>query len=727
MRILNFALALSLFFCVAVSGAGANTPPPPDVVHVDVSHKIQSFRPLEALGSTVDKEPAGSIPRLYSPQNVKQMLAAGWGWLSYRLFTELSVQDWHWNPAGTFSAGDRGYWTSSASTARTPIADSFGYRLTHRGNQSDQGNNEDYSRLDDGDLKTYWKSDPYLSHEYTGDSDSDHPQWVVVDLGAKATVDAMRIDWSNPYAVRYEVAYWTGADAIGDPANGKWVTFPHGSVTGARGGRVVIALGQPKPKVRFIRLLMSKSSGSCDSHGPADRRDCMGYAIAEIGAGSVDAAGAFHDLVKHVACAGVKSGPYACRGTQTATYTSSTDPWHATADRVLNQEQPGLDLIARSGLTRGLPAMYPVPMLYSTPENAVNEIRYLKARGYRVGYVELGEEPDGQYTTPEDDAALYVQWAKALHAYDRSLMLGGPVFSGVNSDLQTWPDAYGNVSWLSRFLAYLRVRGRMSDLSFMSYEHYPFLGCEHGNALMHDLLVEPSIVKTVADAWRADGLPPNVPLYVTEANFTFVNFSETPMLIEGALWQADYMAGSLANGVSKVVYYQYEPVPLSQNKDCPADWGNLTMFAADGSANIHARTAQFYSGVMLMQYWLAAGNGMHDLYPASANIKRNGNALMTAYAVKRPDGQWSVLLINKDYRAHTVALEIGNGYLRDVTRVTFGSAQYVWRPLGAASHPDPAGPPLLTHLPGGPHATYAIPAQSITVLRGRAASEGALR
>jgi hypothetical protein len=174
---------------------------------------------------------------------------------------------------------------------------------------------------------------------------------------------------------------------MNDPPNGEWIRFPNGAVTSGGGGRSTIRLDRNGVKTRFVRVLMSRSSGTCDSHGSGDTRDCVGYAIAELGLGTMDGAGPFHDAMKHAACAGVKSGPYACTGDQTATYTSSTDPWHAASDRVLNQEQPGLDTIARSGLTRGMGAMYPVPMLYSTPENAVNELRYLKARGYPISYV----------------------------------------------------------------------------------------------------------------------------------------------------------------------------------------------------------------------------------------------------------------------------------------------------------------------------------------------------
>ena len=392
-----FCLACSTFTLPARADGAQHV----DIVRIDAQSgdRITTFRPIAALGSTVDKEPAGSIPALYSKSNISAMLDAGLGWLSYRLFTELSDQDWHWNPAGSFSAGDAGYWTSSASPASALISDSFGYRLPHRGNTTDQGNNESYSRLDDGDPSTYWKSDPYLTRAYTGESDELHPQWVVVDLGQPENIDEVHIAWTNPYATSYVLASWTGDDAINDPGTGTWSAIPIArkdrTFTTKRG-----AQGAPDDVVRFVkpvsarylRLLMLHSSNTCDTHGSADIRNCVGYAIAELSAGYTDSGGTFHDLVYHAPCGGANPGKQPCGLRQTATYVSSVDPWHSAADRVLNQEQPGLDLIARSGLTRGYPAMYPVAMLYSTPENAVAEIRYLRERGYPVSFIELGED-----------------------------------------------------------------------------------------------------------------------------------------------------------------------------------------------------------------------------------------------------------------------------------------------------------------------------------------------
>ena len=41
-----------------------------------------------------------------------------------------------------------------------------------------------------------------------------------------------------------------------------------------------------------------------------------------------------------------------------------------------------------------------------------------------------------------------------------------------------WPDAQGRTSWMGRFVDYLKSHGRISDLAFVSFEHYPFEPCE---------------------------------------------------------------------------------------------------------------------------------------------------------------------------------------------------------------------------------------------------------
>jgi hypothetical protein len=200
-----------------------------------------------------------------------------------------------------------------------------------------------------------------------------------------------------------------------DQGNGEWKNFSAGIVTNGKGGAVTLTLDSSPVSTKFVRVLMTASSNTCDTHGSSDRRNCVGYAIREIYVGATTASGDFKDLLQH-----------SPDQKQSLTYCSSVDPWHEPSDlyvapdRMESGDQPGLDLFYTSGITRGLPAVIPVAMLYGTPEDSVAQMTYLKLRGYPVWYVEMGEEPDGQYMQPEDYGAFYLQWATALHRVIRT-------------------------------------------------------------------------------------------------------------------------------------------------------------------------------------------------------------------------------------------------------------------------------------------------------------------
>ncbi len=321
---------------------------------------------------------------------------------------------------------------------------------------------------------------------------------------------------------------------------------------------------------RFVRLLLADSSGTCDPREAHDRRNCVGFAIREIHLGTLAATGDFRDLTRH-----------APDQSQTATFCSSVDPWHRPADVENHQgDQSGLDLFFTSGATRGLPAMIPVAVLYGTPEDAAAEIAYVEKRGYPISYVELGEEADGQYMTPEHYASLYVQWAAAIHEVDPTLKLGGPAFTSSNEDVPAWPDARGDTSWLGRFLRYLKARGRLADLAFMSFEHYPYEPCKYS---WDDLYDEPRLIGHILQAWRDDGLPPDVPTLVTEVNIAWL--ANGPFVDTfGALWLADYVGAFLTAGGSGTFYFDYMPMPLS--RACDGTAGGFTMFRTDASYRI---------------------------------------------------------------------------------------------------------------------------------------------
>jgi hypothetical protein len=684
-------------------------------VRVDASHAVNTFRPLNALGTTVDRVPSNATDMFFRPDQIKQVLSAGWGVVSYRQNTDLFVQAWHWNPKGKWSdSAGKGYFTGD-STPTEMIRHSYGYGLQHRGFTRNGGTEFDgFSRLDDGDTNTYWKSNPYLSKAFSGEDDALHPQWIVIDLGKKQDVNAMRIAWADPYAVDYQVQYWTGdGDAMDEPVSGEWKTFDSGAVTNSKGGTVTLKLASGTVNTKFVRVLMTRSSNTCDAHGSDDRRNCVGYAIREVYVGTGEGEG-FKDLLQH-----------SPDQKQSLTYCSSVDPWHEPSDlyvapdRMESGDQPGFDLFFTSGITRGLPAIIPVALLYETPENSAAQMAYLKKRGYPIAYVEMGEEADGQYMLPEDYGALYLQWATALHAVDPSFKLGGPAFQGVTEDIKAWPDARGKTSWFTRFLDYLRAHGRLKDFTFMSFEHYPYDGCE---TPWKNLYEEPQLLTHIMQVWRDDGLPPNLPLLDTETN---AHGAEASVDIFGALWLADTFAGFLTAGGQSTHYYHalsYSP----PHPACANSWGTYHMFMTDKNYEIRQKTSQYFAAQLLTEEWVQAGNANHELFAAASDVKdAEGHVLVTAYAVKRPDGQWSIMLINKDYdHPHDVriAFEDGKasrGFTGDVTMLTFGKAQYQWHSARRDGYADPDGPAIKSTIRGGNEVVYTLPPASLNILRGQ--------
>ncbi len=109
-----------------------------------------------------------------------------------------------------------------------------------------------------------------------------HPQWIVVDLAQLQQITSIQIKWAEPYAVHYIVQYWTGDDPIKAVTRGVWQTFPGGVITNGQGGSATLQLSATPLPVRFLRILMTESSNTCDSHGSSDPRNCVGYAIYEL-------------------------------------------------------------------------------------------------------------------------------------------------------------------------------------------------------------------------------------------------------------------------------------------------------------------------------------------------------------------------------------------------------------------------------------------------------------
>ncbi len=661
-------------------------------VDIDPTRVLREFEPQTYFGGCLDGGLKGSVRPLYRSKNVEAMGSMGIKSLSYRLRTELGCEAWHWNPEGSWSdeARKQGYWTSSAVPTK-PIQLTWGYYLPRRGNTYDQANNDGYSRIDDGDPNTYWKSNPYLDPDLSGDRKV-CPEWIVVDLHHKAHVNGIRIRWANPFAVRFRIEYWQGEEDLNDDdrPKGAWKVFPNGIREHGLGGDEVINLGTVR-NTRFVRILLLSSSHTAEPAGYLDPRDKMGYAVREIELGSL-VNGALEDEIVHQK-----------DKDQTAIFTSSTDPWHRAVDRDVNTEQPGFDLVLKSGLVRSRPSLLPVSALYGTPEDAQAEIRWLRARHFPLSGLEIGEEPDGQCVDPEDYAVLYVQFAKAIKAVAPDLAVGGPCLQRTLADYSRFPNHHAT-SWMARFARSMNDRDQLGCLNFASFEWYP-LEKPYGD-LDDDLTTSSDLLTRAVAKLRSAGLPSNVPWYITEYGYAALAGPKEVDLPD-AILNADIAARFLQLGGKAAFQYGFEPGALDSDYD--HQWGNLISWLVDKSGNAKYPMPAYWTARMLTSQWCSSKGGVHRLVQSTSSDR-----MITTYVLRRPDPTYSVLLLNKDSkRSRTLTLQVRGKSVKTGSISQFGRAQYAWKEAGKAGHPIRTYPPADRPFNG----SVVLPPMSVTVVR----------
>jgi F5/8 type C domain len=677
---------------------------------VATDHPVNRCVPTEDLGAGVDGHEKGECAQMFTDKNITEMLSAGLGPLTYRLRTELGGEVWHWNPHGTWSdpVHKCGYWTSDDSLGE-PITVSYGYGLPRRGNTIDQANDDGYSRIADGNKQSFWKSNPYLDSHFTGSGDA-HPQWVIIDLGGHKPVNAIRIHWAAPYAKQYKVEYWPGDDPmhLHPDEDDDWQPFAHGNIENAQGGDELIRLAERPRSAQFVRIVMSNSSHT-SAQSSDDIRDSLGFTIREIELGNIDKRNHFHDHMRHAPD----------RHRQTIVYVSSTDPWHRAEDIDYSTEQPGLDFILRSKLTNNLPVLVPIGVLYDTPDNAAAEINYLLRRNYSLEGIELGEEPDGQWASPEDYAALYTGVARRLVSLNSHLKLGGPSLQNFEDQLLTWADASGNRSWMNRFLKY--VRSANAPFEFFSFEFYPFDNiCANPAPL---LLQIPKRLRAMMAALRGDGVPSDIPWLMSEYGYSV--FAGRPEVdIEGALFEADTVAAFLTLGGAKPYLYGYEPNYLQDELKC--SWGNLMILQLNARKDQLNRLSAYYTSQLITKEWMQSTNEPHEIFRVTVKqTKPRSSPPVTVYAVHRPDTQWSLLAINKNpTRAARLNLVFNIpdakqpvSFAGPVELIQFSRQQYAWHADGPNGQPTRSLAPA--HITQEASSFYELPPYSLTVLRGQ--------
>jgi hypothetical protein len=256
---------------------------------------------------------------------------------------------------------------------------------------------------------------------------------------------------------------------------------------------------------------------------------------------------------------------------------------------------------------------------------------------------------------------------------------------------------------------------------------------------------EPGLVSHILQVWHDDGVPTDMPMFITEGNLSS-SASETFQDIFAGLWLADYIGAFLNAGGNGVYFFHY--LPLQMEPGCNSSPGTFGMFTVNKNYEIQQPLPQFFVAQMINLDWVQPGGREHEVYSATSDVRDGaGHELVTAYAVKRPDGQWSVMLVNRDQEvAHKVRVFFQGragavAFGGPVEISTFGSAQYQWHPaatnfMAHAEHAaertvvaytkgwaDPDGPVARTKENAGKDTEYELPAASVTVIRGRVSTK----
>jgi hypothetical protein len=227
-------------------------------------------------------------------------------------------------------------------------------------------------------------------------------------------------------------------------------------------------------------------------------------------------------------------------------------------------------------------------------------------------------------------------------------------------------------------------------------------------------------------------------MFITESNIA-AGDDESFVDIFAALWWTDYVGAFLEAGGKAVYYFHY--IPLGESLGCHGTSpGTFAMFTTDKNYQILQPNSQFFAGQMINLEWVQPGSGEHRMFPSASDIVDGaGHKLVTSYAVLRPDGEWSLMVVNKDQEnAHPVRIVFEDEksgretfYAGSVNMVTFGSEQYQWHSsiadlkngvadakVGSA---DPDGPAARSTVTANEQTSFTLPKASVTVIRGKLA------
>jgi len=191
---------------------------------------------------------------------------------------------------------------------------------------------------------------------------------------------------------------------------------------------------------------------------------------------------------------------------------------------------------------------------------------------------------------------------------------------------------------------------------------------------------------------------------------------------------ADIVGNFLSQGGARAFMLGYTPSePANQIFPC-AGYGDMMLYEADDKGQAKWIMPMYYAEQMMIRDWGDPADQPHQLFAAaSEKLDPKGRAMVAAYPLRRADGQWAIMLINRDgdhpHRLHIVLHGDGAdrvfGQDEALQVVQYSPADYTWLDSKEASHPTKDLPPDRFSLKPGED--VLLPAMSLSVVSGAGA------
>src|ERR1035438_3948657 len=140
----------------------------------------------------------------------------------------------------------------------------------------------------------------------------------------------------------------------------------------------------------------------------------------------------------------------------------------------------------------------------------------------------------------------------------------------------------------------------------------------------------------VSARWPCNGCPTGrrlsrVPFFMTEGN----DLDEgSPGTVKSGLWLADYVGSMLTAGAAGTFYFHYITTI--------GEGGRGGFLSMDNNGHVKNYPPQYLATQVISKEWVQPVDAVHKLFKVASDVKdKDGNTLVTAYGLERPDGQWS--------------------------------------------------------------------------------------